>query len=72
MLKGVRRINIDFADQVMAKFHISILDLITDEEIWKSFDDKNPEWLVQAAKRKPATKSQIRQGNSRSDWRTGS
>jgi len=72
MLKGVRRINADFADQVMAKFGINILDLISDEEIWNSFDDKNPDWLAQAAKRKPAAKSPVRQRNSRSDWRTGS
>jgi len=72
MLKGVRRINTDFADQVMAKFSISILDLISDEEMWNSFDYKNPDWLAQAAKRKPASKSPVRQGNPRSDRRTGS
>ncbi len=72
MLKGVRRINVDFADQVMAKFHISILDLITEKELWDFCEEKNPNWLTQAAKRKPAAKSPVRQGNSRSDWRTGS
>jgi len=72
MLKGARRINADFADQVMAKFRISILDLMSEEEIWNFFDYKNPEWLAQAAKRKPAMKSPVRQGNSRSNWRTGS
>jgi len=71
MLKGARRINTEFADRIMAKFRISILDLISDEEIWNSFDDKNPDWLTQALKRKPAAKSPVRQGNARSNWRAG-
>jgi plasmid maintenance system antidote protein VapI len=72
MLKGNRRMSAEFADQAMAKFRISILDLIGEEEIWHSFDDKNPDWLEQAAKRKPAATSPVRQANAQPSSRTGS
>jgi hypothetical protein len=69
VLKGVRRFTIEFADQVMLKFEITILDLITEEEIWNYFDETNPEWLTQAAKRKPTLKSEERATDLRAAWR---
>jgi transcriptional regulator with XRE-family HTH domain len=62
MLKGVRRISVEFADQVMAKYRIGILDLISEEEIANFLEEKNP------SLRKPAG----REGDSRAPWRTGS
>jgi hypothetical protein len=56
----------------MAKFRITITDLISEEEIWNSLDNKNPDWLTQAAKRKPAAKSLERSSGSKTPWRTGS
>ena len=60
MLKGARRLSPEFANGVMTKFEITILDLITVEEIWDYFDEKDPEWLASAANRKPPGKSEVR------------
>jgi len=72
MLKGVRRISPEFGDRAMLRFRISVLDLITEEEMWNSCDAKNPDWLAQAAKRKPVGKSTERESDPRAPWRTGS
>ncbi len=62
MLKGVRTMNIEFADKVLAKFQISIIDLIDQEEIWKSFDERE---------RKPPKRSIEREFDPRAPWKTG-
>jgi hypothetical protein len=72
MLKGVRRMNLEFADQVMAKFQIGIFDLISDEEILDWFDDNNTDWLALAVKRRPAVRSATRDRRQQLPWRTGS
>ena len=72
MLKGVRRISVEFGDRLMVKFRISVLDLITEEELWRFCDDKNPEWVEEAIKRKPAGQSTQRASDPRAPWRTGS
>ena len=69
VLKGVRRMNVDLADQIMGKLTITIFDLISDQEIWNSLDEKNPDWLTQAAKRKPPVKSPQRESDPRAPWR---
>ncbi len=69
MLKGARGITGEFADHVMLKFKISILDLITDEEILAFLGDKNEDWLTDMAKRKPAAKSSERDGDPRAPWK---
>jgi hypothetical protein len=60
MLKGVRHLNAGFADAVMLKFQLTILDFISNEEVWSYFDEKDPDWLAMAAKRKPPAKSDLR------------
>jgi plasmid maintenance system antidote protein VapI len=72
MLKGVRRINVELGDRLMVKFRISVLDLITEEEMWSFCDDKNPEWVHEVMKRKPAGRTSERVNDPRAPWRTGS
>jgi hypothetical protein len=60
MLKGVRRVNARFASTVMIKFQLTVLDLISNEEIWSYFDEKDPGWLALAANRKSPAKSEFR------------
>lgn len=72
MLKGARRINVQLGDRLMMKFRISVLDLITEEEIWSFCDDKNPDWVNDVTKRKPAGRSSERANDPRAPWRTGS
>ena len=69
MLKGVRRLNAEYADQIMSKFEITILDLIADEEICNYLNERNPNWLTEAAKRKPPVKSSHREADDRAPWR---
>jgi plasmid maintenance system antidote protein VapI len=66
MLKGVRRVNVEFADQVMTKFRISILDLMDAEEMWNYLDEKS------VNSRKPAGQATERERIPRARWRTGS
>jgi transcriptional regulator with XRE-family HTH domain len=67
MLKGVRRVNIEFADTVMRRFKISVLDLIEDEELRNYLDGRNPDWLAQALTgKKPPALSQSR--SARLPW----
>jgi plasmid maintenance system antidote protein VapI len=67
VLKGARRFRLEFADRLMAKFEISVLDLISQEELWNSCDEKDSDWLIQAAKRKPVARE-----DPRAPWKTGS
>jgi plasmid maintenance system antidote protein VapI len=70
MLKGARRLTIEFADRIMAKFDITIFDLMSFEEMWNYLDDVNPEWTDQALKRKPPVQAAHRSNVSRTGWRT--
>jgi plasmid maintenance system antidote protein VapI len=45
VLKGARKLNIEFADQIMRKFRMSIFDLIEDQEMWSSLEQRNPDWI---------------------------
>lgn len=69
MLKGIRRLNVEISDEIMARFKISILDLIANEELLNYLDESDPEWLTRAAKRKPPTKSTERDNDPRAPWR---
>jgi plasmid maintenance system antidote protein VapI len=69
VLKGARRFTLEFADQVMSKFQITVFDLISDEEIWNYFDEKNPDWRIKVAKRKPPVKTVDRESDPRAPWR---
>ncbi len=57
VIKGARRLNVAIANSVLIKFKISILDLITIEEVWNCLDEKDPEWLSAAKLRKPPAQS---------------
>lgn len=73
ILKGVRRLNTEYADQIMSKFEITILDLVADEEICIYLTERNPDLLTEAAKRKPPVKSTNRDADDRAPWhRAGS
>ena len=61
--------NVEFADRIMLKFNITIVDLISEEEMLNSLDEKDPDWLGQAAKRKPPEKAARRENADRSPWR---
>ncbi len=54
VLKGARRLNVQLANQLMIGFSITILDLITDEELREYLDKKNPQWRALNSARKPA------------------
>lgn len=69
MLKGVRKLNVEFSDQILNRFKISILDLISDSEIFDYLDEKNADWLTRAAERKPPARSRVRENDSRAPWR---
>jgi hypothetical protein len=69
MLKGERHISPEFADRAMLKFQISVLDLISDEEVWSNCEAKNPDWLKLAATRKPAARAAERETDPRAPWR---
>jgi hypothetical protein len=49
----------------MIKFQMTALDLLSSEEIWSYLDEKNPDWLALAVRRKPPVKE-----DSRMAWRT--
>lgn len=68
VLKGARKLHVQFASALMIKFSITILDLITDEEIWGHLDMKDPKWLSTASTRKPAGKSLSREIETRPFW----
>jgi hypothetical protein len=69
MLKGVRRFSPEFADRAMLKFQLSVLDLISEEEISAFLDEKNPDWLTHSAARKPPSQSAQREKDARAPWR---
>lgn len=70
MLKGVRRLSVEFADRAMLKFRLSMLDLISEAEMLEFLDAKNPNWLTQAAARKPPSQTDKRQNESSAAWRS--
>jgi plasmid maintenance system antidote protein VapI len=70
MMKGVRRLSVDFADRAMLKFGLSFLDLMSEEEILQFLDERNPNWLIKATARKPPSVSEQRKSDSRAPWRS--
>jgi hypothetical protein len=53
VLKGVRRLSVSLGDRVLAKFGISILDLLEEGEVVESLDLRSPNWREREM-RKPA------------------
>lgn len=70
VLKGVRRVNVQFADRVMSKFKISILDLVTNQEMFDALEASNPDWLTAAATRKPPASTGKRGSEEQADLRS--
>jgi hypothetical protein len=51
--KGVRRLSVSLGDCILAKFGISILDLLEEGEVMEALDERSPNWRERAM-RKPA------------------
>ena len=60
MLKGIRRMSLEFSDQAMKEFRISVKDLMQ--------DDGESQQSVAETQRKPVAGSTKRNGESRSSW----
>ncbi len=62
--KGVRKLSVGLGDRILAKFGISILDLLEEGEMLESLDLRSPAWREREI-RKPAQTD-----SSRAAWRS--
>ena len=62
--KGVRKLSVSLGDRILAKFGISILDLLEEGEVMASLDLSSPNWRVREM-RKPAQTD-----SARAAWRS--
>jgi transcriptional regulator with XRE-family HTH domain len=63
--KGVRKLSVCLSDRILAKFGISILDLLEPGEVVESLDLRSPNWREREM-RKPARQ----EDGSRAPWRS--
>jgi len=62
--KGVRKLSVSLGDRILAKFGISILDLLEEGEVLESLDLRSPNWRERAMRKPTQTE------NPRAAWRS--